>query len=218
MSEVTDLRARANGASLLVPPADATTASDDAEPRKFKLSDYKYKATSTGAAFRHRLTIPEGKPGPDTFFRIDPRPEMQEEVCILDYKRIQDNPAETYLVIGDLADTIGKRAKPALLRVCVCRPAIVRVWALKVPAAVAGRPPNGYVATAWEAAAVAESRWVRMESNESRTGYDIIEAEANWPDPEWPTESLDELVEKAFNGRFITTPGHEVLAALRGKA
>jgi len=90
------------------------------------------------------------------------------------------------------------------------------VWAVKIPNTTRGRP-NGYTQTAWEAATAAESKWVRLEANESRTGYDVIEAETQWPDPEWPSETLDELVERAFNDRLITNLDHEVLLKLRGR-
>jgi hypothetical protein len=201
------------------PPLEEAARPDDAEPEKpkFKLSDYRYKSGITGTGLRRRLIIPEGKPGPDTYFRVDPRPEMQQEICLLEYKPIQDSPPHTYLVLEHLADTIGRRVKPALIRVCICRPNIVRIWAVKSPEVEIGQRPNGYTQSAWDASIRAEKLWLRMESNNSRTGYDVIDAETQWPDPIWPSETLDELVESAFRGRLITSLEHEVLAHIRGK-
>jgi len=207
-----------NGAVPPGPPNPGAEAGDGPEKRKFSLDDYEYKATAAGGAFRQRLTVPEGKPGSDVFWRIDPRPEMKKVVSILEYKPIQDAAAIVYLVRSDLAELIGKRVKPAVLRVCVCRPAIVRLWAVKIPDADLGRAPNGYTSTTWEAVERAEKVWLRMEQNDAKTGYDIYPAEVQWPDPPWPAESLSELAEKAYGARYVDSLAHEVLDQLKGRS
>jgi hypothetical protein len=158
------------------------------EKAKFSLSDYEYQNTLSSGAVRQRLIVPEGKPGPDSFFRIDPRPEMQKTVAILVFKPDADSSGDIYPVSGalialaqrdltqpDNAKLI-KRIRPAKLKVCV-----------------------------------------RIEQNESETGYDVEASITQWPDPAWPTETLDELAEKAYPGRFITSFGHEIWKRICGE-
>ena len=37
-----------------------------------------------------------------------------------------------------------------------------------------------------------------------------------FPEPNWPTQSIDELIAITFNGRMIETPDHAGLLRLRG--
>src|SRR5262249_14084142 len=102
------------------------------ETRPFSLADYAYRGTVTGAAVRQRLKIPEGKPGADVFFRTDPRPEMRLDVAILEYRPVQDTSPEVYIVHDHLTGSV-PRLRPATIRVCICRPSVIRVWAVKIP-------------------------------------------------------------------------------------
>jgi hypothetical protein len=64
----------------------------------------------------------------------------------------------------------------------------------------------------------AKSFWVRRQADKSNGGYLITKASnAQLPDPKWPTESLDDLIEKAFDRYYIVTIDHPVLRRLRGE-
>ena len=45
----------------------------------------------------------------------------------------------------------------------------------------------------------------------------VFEATADLPDPEWPEEGFQHLVNVAFKGRFIQTLDHPVVRRLRGE-
>ena len=48
--------------------------------------------------------------------------------------------------------------------------------------------------------------------------YEIYEARGNLSDPEWPDESMDEIVRIAFRNSFIESYDHPVLRRLRGES
>jgi hypothetical protein len=62
--------------------------------------------------------------------------------------------------------------------------------------------------------------WTEATSRkgEGAEGYFINYAEhaTAFPEPEWPTQSLSELIETAFTGRLITEADHPALLRLRG--
>jgi hypothetical protein len=212
MAENTSPR-RSNGADTsVIPlvPSDSPSASD----AEFDLSRYAYTPTGGAGVRREQLTIPQGRPR-DTFFRIDPRPEMMMSVAIYEHRAEGRLSPDTYILDPAVADQLGRRAKPALIRVCYCRPSILRLGAVKVPLAERGRP-NTFTETAWEACAVLERQWGRIDMNESGTGYDVILSETPWPDPEWRDDSLASLVAKAFKGAFVDSMEHDIIKALRG--
>jgi hypothetical protein len=182
---------------------------------EFDLSKYAYKAPTVGAIRREQLTIPEGRPK-DVFFRIDPREEMQQPVAIFEYKPEGRLSSDTHILTPDIAEQLGRRSRYAIVRVCICRPNIARLWAVKVPDTDRGST-NSFTQTAWEAIPFLEKAWDRLDLNESGTGYDVVLPESAWPEPEWRTDSLGSLIHKAYRGRFIDNMDHPIIKALRGQ-
>jgi hypothetical protein len=183
---------------------------------EFDISRYAYRPPAGGAVKRVQLTIPEGRPK-DAFFRVDPREHMQLPVSILEYNPAGQLSKDVYILTPDVAEQLGQRAKHAVIRVCICRPHILRVWAVKVPDTDLGRTPNGYIQSVWDCLPILEQRWGRLDVNESRTGYDLIEAVHQWPDPDWSPKPIDSLVRKAFKGRFVDSMDADVIKSLRGE-
>ena len=201
--------ARGNGAAP-APGENASLAEAD-----FDLAKYAYQPPSGGPVRREQLTIPEGRPK-DTFFRIDPREHMQLPVSILEYKPEGRLSADVYILTPDVAEQLGRRSKHAIVRVCICRPSILRIWAVKVPQTDRGTP-NTFTQTVWDAIPVLEREWGRLDMNESGTGYDVVSPVTQWPDPEWRDESLGALIRKAFKGRFVDGMDHDIIKTLRGE-
>jgi hypothetical protein len=204
--------------AVKAPPSEAGGKGNGAEPPSgsdFDISKYAYRAPGRGSVKREQLVIPEGRPK-DTFFRVDPRPEMQMPVSIFEYQPEGQLNKDTFILTPDVAEYLGYRAKHAVIRVCMCRPAVLRLWAVKVPQTDRGTP-NGYVTSAWEALAVLERQWACLVSNESRSGYDVLLAETQWPDPQWRDDPLGGLIAKAYRGRFVDDLNHEIIQKLRGR-
>jgi hypothetical protein len=47
--------------------------------------------------------------------------------------------------------------------------------------------------------------------------YDVHEATADLPEPEWPAAPFQELIKLAFKDKLIADPDHPVLRQLRGE-
>ena len=63
----------------------------------------------------------------------------------------------------------------------------------------------------------ARGRWIRLVPNMSLGAYEIYEASGEIPEPEWPELSLQEILQIAFKGRYITQDDHPVIRHLRGE-
>jgi hypothetical protein len=66
----------------------------------------------------------------------------------------------------------------------------------------------------------AKEDWVKVVSLRSE-GHDKyharpVEDQGAFPQPEWPKQMLDELIEAAFTGKMIETDDHPALLRLRG--
>ena len=56
-----------------------------------------------------------------------------------------------------------------------------------------------------------------MNWNGGVKSYDIFEAAADIPDPEWPNHTIDQLVDVGFRGKVIADIGHPVIQTLLGR-
>jgi hypothetical protein len=69
-----------------------------------------------------------------------------------------------------------------------------------------------------EAATLATGKWVRVAANMSLGAYDVFEATADLPAPDWQDVPFQQLLSVAFKERFIKSLDHPVLRKLRGEA
>jgi hypothetical protein len=97
---------------------------------------------------------------------------------------------------------------------CINRQGVVRLWPVKLPGAD-GRI-NEWHRSQMEAAERATDRWVRIKASMALGAYEIFEASATVPDPEWPAEPFQQLIRVGFRERLIDRLDHPVVAKLRG--
>jgi hypothetical protein len=104
-----------------------------------------------------------------------------------------------------------------MLTTCINRQGNLFLWPVPLPSGD-GREIAWHT-TAREAAALAEKVWIRLVANTNAAAYDIYEASALIPEPEWPDHNLQELLRVAFgNGRLIDSLEHPLVKQLRGLA
>ena len=157
------------------------------------------------------LTVPVRKPTKEMFVRT--HPQMRIETFVIELK----DEKETYMVSPALWAELANEStfSPRALITAMNRQGVLSIWPIRLPG------PDGKIdnwsRSALEAAAMAETRWVRVAANMPLGAYDVFEASANWPQPDWPTLPFNEILRIAFKGRIIETLDHPVLRRLRGK-
>jgi hypothetical protein len=80
-----------------------------------------------------------------------------------------------------------------------------------------GGRQNSWNTSAAEGAAAAMTHWVRVTSNQNLGAYEVWRAEKDFAEPEWPSETLQDLLRIAFKGRAVDGPEHPLLQKLRGR-
>jgi hypothetical protein len=83
--------------------------------------------------------------------------------------------------------------------------------------------PNSTRQDPWADSAIAacthaETHWLRTIANMRAGAYDVFEATAKLPQPEWPVESFEQLFRLAFRDRVIDSIDHPVIRQLKGAA
>ena len=189
--------------------ADIKDAHDPFDPARLRL---RQDFVATSGAKKLLTHIPIKKPGPQEFFRVCPKPDYRlEPFAIIEMKESRD----VYPVDPELAEILGNECKYVTLYLGITRQGDPFLWPVKLPDSESGRKPLAWHTSAREAAELAMTKWVRMCANMSAGAYDIYEATANIPAPEWPTEPLRTLLRIAFKGDLITSLDHPVIVALR---
>jgi hypothetical protein len=168
-------------------------------------------ATSIGVK-KVLTTVPCRKPHPHEFVRVRPGEDWRLETGVFEDKVNR----EVYLVRRDLWPELAGEVYPVCLFLAVNRQGDVFVWPAKLPGPD-GRT-NPWHESALASARLAETRWVRVASNQGAGIYDTFEAEGQLSEPEWPELSFDKILELSFKGRFIQDFDHPCIRALRGLA
>jgi hypothetical protein len=158
------------------------------------------------------LTVPVRKPAKEWFVRTNA--DLRIETYVLELKEDR----EIYLVAPALWSELAAESTfgPRALYAAMTRQNVLFVWPVRLPG------PDGKIddwnRSALEAAAMAQTQWVRVASNMALGAYDVFIATAEWPEPTWPDLPFNELLRVAFKGRVIDTLDHPTLKRLRGEA
>jgi hypothetical protein len=157
-------------------------------------------------------TIAVRKPTRHEFVRVRRGEEWRFETGAF----IEQQSRETYLVEPRLWSSLPGEIRPIVLLVVIGRDSPVPyLWPCVLPG-TDGRP-NRWHESALEAARLAEERWVRVVADMTAGCYVPYVAQSDLPDPEWPDQSMDDLLRLAFHDRFIGELDHPVLRRLRGE-
>ena len=160
------------------------------------------------------LTVPVRKPSKEWFVQTHPSEEYRIQTAVLELKEDR----ETYLVDPSLWPELSTESTfgPRAIFTSITRQGVVFLWPIRLPG------PDGKLddwnQSALDAAAMANGRWVRVAANMALGAYDVFQASADLPAPEWPEVPFSKLLEVAFGKRYVTSLDHPVLQKLRGEA
>jgi hypothetical protein len=160
------------------------------------------------------LTVPVRKPGRSEFIRAHPDENFRLQTGIIE---VEDEFNEIYIVAPSIREDVATitTLKPKLLVASITRQGSLFIWHVNMPRAD-GRV-DSWTRSALEALKYATTSWVRVTPNMDLRGYEIAQATAALPAPEWPDLTFKEILRIAFRDRMIDTLDHPVLRRLRGE-
>ena len=157
-------------------------------------------------------TVPVKKPNRQDFVRVHPDSSYVLDTMLLNLKEER----ETYLVAPSFREEIPQELTHTRLALATNRQKVLFLWQLRLPGS-SGKT-DAWSMSALEAYEEAQRNWVRVSANMSLGAYEIYKPVGNLSDPEWPEESMDEIVRIAFRNSFIESYDHPVLRRLRGES
>lgn len=197
-------RLKRNG--LTLPPTNPFAAFDPANLR------IDQSVLSRGVAKKLLTTIPIRKPNKQDFVRVNPSDEYRMNAAFIELKEDR----EIYLVSPSYVTSLSESEYfTATLYLCINRQKVLTFWPVRLPGSD-GKQMTWHTSAA-EGAEMAMTRWVRLIANMSLGAYEIFESEATLSEPDWPEQSMPELLSIAFKGRIIEGPEHLVMKRLRGE-
>lgn len=191
------------------------SSSDECDP--FDLARLRLSQDFLGAAGVRKVltTVPTKKPSKEWFVRVHPDASYHLETCVIELK--EDN--EVYLVDRPLWPHLVSEStfSPRALFTAMNKQTVLFLWPVRLPGA--DGKLDDWSRSALEAASIAQTKWIRIQSNRSLGAYETFEAAAEWGDADWScVPPFRDLLKVAFKDRFIDNLEHPVLRRLRGEA
>lgn len=182
------------------------------DPKKFNLEDLRLSqdfASQVGVK-KALLTVPVRKPSRQDFVRVRNDETWRLATAVLEFK----DDRETFVVAPDVQRELPGELVPTMLFTAITRQGIVFIWPVRLPG------PDGrhdeWNRSALEAAHLAMTNWVRVASNRSLGAYEVFQATAALPEPEWPEEGFEQVFGVAFKDHYIDSVDHPAVRRLRG--
>ncbi len=192
----------------IVKEAKATSLTRQLTPDALKL-DVAHHQLAVNAS--EQSMIPLGAPNKQLFFRVASALSML--VCLLDWKA----DGFSYLLTQTVQRAISEAdVKFVKLYVWVDRRDNVGVWAVGVPYS------DGTNYDAWKSGHKvcerAKTEWVKKRWNRQMGVYDIVtlHPSVEAPKPNFPELTMEEVVERVFEGRIIDSVDHPIIRELQG--
>ena len=156
-------------------------------------------------------TVPVRKPNRQEFVRVHPDSMYRLDTAVVELKAER----ETYVVAQSLWPEVHGELIPKRLLLTMTRQNVLILWPIRLPG------EDGRIDQWNQSAMIASERaiqcWVRVASARPLGAYELFEAPADLPDPEWPEISFQEIFDIAFRGYQIDDINHPVLKQLRGE-
>jgi hypothetical protein len=219
MSETTHTSSAGNGATP--PPSIDSMTLPEAAPQEV-LDDIASLTVSSDNSVltgtREILTkVFVRKPKKDEYFRTHPTAYKGPYII---YEEKSQMETEIYLVAPNVwgpcgLDILAGHTKRVTLRVTMARSGLLFLHPVVEPDPL--RKANEYNETSREIALGAVHQWVRMQADTKLGHYRMWVAEGDLGEPKWPAFDINEMINKAFKGKVIADPKHEIIEALRGK-
>ena len=158
--------------------------------------------------------IPIRNPKPDEFFRCMPDEDYSMDTYILSLKA--EN--EWYLIDPDILPEIQLESQLRVMTLYVCVTMNSTPFVTCIPQANDLGQINSWHQSGHITMEEAKQCWVRRQADKANGFYVITKAvNAKLPDPEWPTITLSEIIDRAFDKYYINDIQDLVLQRLRGE-
>lgn len=173
------------------------------------LSDLLQPVDFSGAAAVGTPTrIAINRPKRDEWITVRKGEEWVRAVWVIEEQ--QDLDREIYIVTPALATgELEADSRYAIMHLTVSSTGRLFWWCVKMGK---GSKRNHWAESALKATDKAKDGWIRVMA--AHEGYDVWEAKANMPKPQWPDMTPDELIQLAFGDRIIASLDHPVARRL----
>ena len=202
-----------NPEEKITPTEDYQSSSRSGHPNPFDLASMRLSqdfASAIGVK-KKITTVPVRKPNRQEFVRVHPDSTYRLDTAVVELK----SERETYVVTQSLWSEVHGELIPKRLLLTMTRQNVLILWPIRLPG------EDGRIDQWNDSAMIAAERatecWVRVASDRHLGAYELFEAPADLPDPEWPEISFQEIFDIAFRGRQIDDINHPVLKQLRGE-
>ena len=158
--------------------------------------------------------IPIRNPKPDEFYRCMADEEYSMDANILSLK----TENEWYMIDPDILPEIQLEYQLRVMTLYVCVTMSSTPFVTCIPQPNELGQINSWHESGHRTMAEAKQFWVRRQADRSNGSYIITKAmNVKLPDPKWPTMTLSEIIERAFDKFYIDDVNHPVLQRLRGE-
>ncbi len=195
-----------------VPPSIKPISDEKSTLSGINLDEFKARALDPRKLTKKRiLTVPVGKPHPlkQNFFRT--HPDLEFPAYILFW----DEDGTSYLIHPDVVDLVPNQVKFKMLYPGIYTSGTVFLTAVVQPDSE-GKWNNWHESLSL-AVNVSRKKWVRLEADMTAQSYNVIEAEADFGEPDWPELTMQQYLDKAFKTTQIKDENHPKIKELYGK-
>lgn len=152
-----------------------------------------------------------GKLSKHRFSRVHPGGEYKFPCLAVEDK----DSGDSYVVAPSVQPYLGKSVVRKIIRLSVDSTGLPKL--IFQPAAEQTGRQNNWHVTLNRAIVLAEASWTRVEADMDAGQYSIITSADDLGEPQWPDQTMDELIQDVFGNNIIASADHPYIRQIQGK-
>ncbi len=152
-----------------------------------------------------------GKLSKHRFSRVHPGKDFQFPCLAVEDK----DGGESYVVAPHIQPHLGKNVVQKIVRLSVDSTGLPKL--IFQPMTDQSGRQNHWHTTLNRAISLAEENWVRVEANMDAGQYSIVISQDDLGEPQWPEQTMDELIQEVFGNNIIDSEDHPYIRQIQGR-
>jgi hypothetical protein len=150
-------------------------------------------------------------PGKQVFFRVKPGDDWRWTAVMY----AEDQELGPFIVAKAMWNMV-EDTRPFVILTCITSKNVEFFWPVPLPREDDNAMSREWGASKRRAAALAETRWLKVKSNQPAGTWDTFVSKGERSEPEWSGRTFKEMFDSAFGDKIIRDVSHPVVKRQQG--
>lgn len=161
-------------------------------------------------AKKYQHIVPFRKPSNDIYIRVNPDLKWRSPASL--HKEAETG--DFYFISAEVIPLFNGSVAPYTIYSAITRQGDFLLWPIRIEESLTRQ--NNWISSGHKIAKQAEDKWLKISSNHKTQSYEAYVAQGEIPEPIWPEEGFEQMLDRAFKDRMVMDTDHPLIRKING--